>query len=67
MSKVINNFKGVGKHSEEGAKKYINDFIAELKKNAEILNQFVDKDIIVAKAMEQLTAIKDGESKPVSS
>ena len=39
----------------------IETLIAELKKNSEILNKFVDKDLIVTKAMEQLTQCRDGE------
>ena len=46
MTKSISNFKGVTP-AEQGARKHVQDFIDELKKNSEILNQFVDKDLIL--------------------
>ena len=46
MNKTINDFKGVAP-ADQGARKYIENFIAEIKKNFEILNQFVDKDLIL--------------------
>ena len=58
LKHMITSFKGV---SNDGPRKHVEAFIAELKKNSEILNQFVDKDLIVTKAMEQLTQCRDGE------
>ena len=52
LSRTITNFKGIKTNPEQGQRKYIEEFIAELKKNAEILNQYVSKDVLVAKAFE---------------
>ena len=60
LSKTVNEFKGVP-GPDQPPRKSTENLIVELKKNSEILNQFVDKDTIVAKAMEQLTAVRDGE------
>ena len=53
LKNMITNFKGISPPGE-GARKYVESFVAELKKNSEILNQFVDKELILTKAFEQL-------------
>lgn len=60
LSTTITDFKGI-QPPDQPPRKSTDNLIVELKKNSEILNQFVDKDTIIAKAMEQLTAVRDGE------
>ena len=52
LKTTISKFKGIKSTAEQSERKYIEDFIAELKKNSEILNQFVDKEQILAKVFE---------------
>ena len=51
LDNLITNFKGVCPKGDKD-RDYVETFIAELRKNAEVLNQFVDKELIVKRAME---------------
>ena len=52
LQNMIHNFKGIAPKGESDAREYVETFISELKKNSEVLDQFVDKELIVKRAME---------------
>ena len=61
IKKTIDGFKGIKTTAEQDQRKYIEEIIDEINKNSEILNQFVDIELILAKFFEQLSSEKSSE------